>query len=248
MTKIKLALVSYINTIPFIEAIKSSKELKDNIELIIDYPAKCAEFIRNKQVDGGLVPVGALHEIPNDFSPISNYCIGADGAVDTVAIFSNQQLHDISTIYLDYQSRTSVQLVQILAKRYWKKDIAFLPTKKGFEDSIPTDSAILIIGDRVFEYEKNYKFKIDLAEEWKKYTDLPFVFALWVGNEKVKSIEPELNKCFHKTLSDIPLLYHNLLTINKNTFVDYLSTKIDYPLDDKKQDAIQLFTSLLNHR
>jgi chorismate dehydratase len=61
MSKIKIALVSYINTIPFIKAIQSSDVLKDKIELIIDYPAKCAELIKSGQVDGGLIPVGALN-------------------------------------------------------------------------------------------------------------------------------------------------------------------------------------------
>jgi len=247
MNKIKLALVSYINTTPFIEAIKSSEDLNSKVELITDYPSKCAELIKNKQVDGGLIPVGALHENP-DLEIITNYCIGADGAVDTVALFSNQSLSEIKTIYLDYQSRTSVQLIQILAREYWKKTFLFLPTQKGFEDDIPKDSAILIIGDRVFKYNQNYKYKIDLAEEWKKQTQLPFVFAVWVGNAKTKSIENELNKSFSKSLSNIPILYNDLLTIDYNTFVDYLSRKIDYTLDDKKLKAIQLFTQFLNYR
>ena len=247
MNKIKIALVSYINTIPFTEAIKTSPELKGKVELIEDYPAKCAELIKNKQVDGGLIPLGALHEV-SDMEIMTNYCIGANGAVDTVAIFSNQELQDIKTIYLDYQSRTSAQLIQILAQKYWKQKFIFLPTQEGFENSIPKNSAILIIGDRVFEYEHNYKYKIDLSEEWKKHTSLPFVFALWVGNKKFKTIESELNNSFLKSLSDIPRLYHNLLTINQNTFVNYLSHKIDYIMDNKKREAIRLFTRLKDYR
>ena len=247
MPKLKIALVSYINTIPFIEGIKASKILNDKIELIIDYPAKCAELIKNNQVDGGLIPIGALHEIEN-YKTFTNFCIGANGAVDTVALFSHQPFDEIKTIYLDYQSRTSVQLVQILAKKYWEKEFIFLPTTKGFEENIPYNSAILIIGDRVFNYGQLYKYKIDLAEEWKKQTNLPFAFAVWVGNKHLVEIENELNLCFEKSISRIPNLYNDLLTIDQNTFINYLSQSIDYSLDSGKKKAIQLFTSLLTIR
>jgi predicted solute-binding protein len=84
-----------------------------------------------------------------------------------------------------------------------------------------------------------------LAEIWKDYKNLPFAFAIWVGNSKVKPIEDELNKAFLYGINQIPELYNNLLTIDKDTFVNYLSHKIDYTLDLKKKEAIQLFTSML---
>ncbi len=247
MSKLKIALVSYINTIPFIEAIKSSESLCEELELIIDYPAKCAELIRNKEVDGGLIPIAALPEIEG-YNIFTNYCIGANGAVDTVALFSNCPIEKVGTIYLDYQSRTSVQLVQILAKNYWKKNFTYLPTQKGFESNIPKNSAVLIIGDRVFEYEHLYQYKLDLAENWKQYTELPFAFAVWVANDKLKAVENELNIRFKKSISNISSHYNSLLTIDKKKFTNYLTHNIDFTFDHKKQKAIQLFTNLLNSR
>lgn len=247
MSKLKLALVSYINTIPFIEGIKSSELLKDSVELIIDYPSKCAALIKNKEVDGGLVPVGAMHEVA-EYETITKYCIGANGAVETVALFSNQPLNEVKKIYLDYQSRTSVRLVKLLAENFWNQSFEYYQTIQGFESSIPEDAAILIIGDRVFKYQHLYQYKIDLAENWKNYTNLPFAFAVWVGNKKVKAIENELNIAFERSLSDIPNLHNDLLTIDKTTFVNYLTHSIDFNLDSGKKKAIKLFTSLLNSR
>lgn len=245
MNKIKLALVSYINTIPFIEGIRASLPLLEKLELITDYPAKCAEMIRHHKVDGGLIPIAALAEI-DGYEIISDYCIGADGVVETVALFSQQPLEEVDTIYLDYQSRTSAQLVQILAKNYWKRKFKFLPTTQGFEGSIPDHSAVLIIGDRVFEYEHLYAYKLDLAENWKFNTNLPFAFAVWVGNDKVKAIEKELNAAFELGLNDLAKHYNDLLTIDEDHFINYLSEKIDFRLDNRKKKAIQLFTSMLN--
>ncbi len=244
MSKIKLALVSYINTTPFIEGIKASDFLSKHVELFIDYPAQCADMILKGKVDGGLLPVGA-YQPHLDMEIITDYCIGANGAVDTVALFSHQKLDKITSIYLDYQSKTSVQLVQILAKRYWKQDFVFLPTSKGFESHIPENAAILIIGDRVFKYEHLYPEKIDLAEQWQQYTGLPFAFAVWVGNAKTKSIEKAMNKAFDTSLQRIPELYNDLSTIHRQTFINYLTQKIDFRLDQGKREAIRLFISLL---
>lgn len=246
MNKLKLALVSYINTIPFIEGINASDQLSNQLDLIIDYPAKCAELIQNKEVDGGLIPVAALSSI-DQYEVFTDYCIGANGNVDTVALFSNDAIMDVENIYLDYQSRTSVQLVKILAREYWKRDFKFLPTTEGFEDKLPANSAILIIGDRVFQYEHLYKNKLDLANEWKIHTGLPFAFAVWVGNEKLRGLENELNAAFEKSMKEIPSYYSSLLTIDEEIFINYLSQKIQYSLDEGKKEAIQLFTSLLDN-
>ncbi len=247
MSKLRIVLVSYINTIPFIEGIRASEILKDKVELLIDYPAKCAEMIENKEVDGGLIPVGALSGI-DGYQVFTDYCIGANGAVESVALFSQKPISEVDSIFLDYQSRTSVKLVQVLAQKFWKKDIKFLPTTKGYESQINDNSAILIIGDRVFEYEHLYKYKLDLAEEWKKHTKMPFAFALWVANDRLKLIEDELNKVFSESIKNIPQQYSNLLTISREKFVNYLTQKIDYNYDTEKKKAVKLFTSMLNSR
>ncbi len=245
MNKIRLALVSYINTIPFIEAIRSSESLSNKIDLVIDYPARCAEMISSGEVDGGLLPVGAI--TPELESKIlTDYCIGADGYVHTVELFSHKELGEVDTIRLDYQSRTSVRLCKLLAEKVWKRDFTYQDTKPGFESDIQDNEAVLIIGDRVFKHQDEYAYKTDLAETWKDWTGLPFVFALWVGNEHVKSIENELNIIFKNTLKSINKLYKDDLTIDFETFSNYLNNNISYNLDERKKEAFRLFKELLN--
>ena len=53
------------------------------------------------------------------FKIVSDYCISVDGSVDTVCLYSNVSLNDIEYIYLDYQSKTSVELLKILCREYW---------------------------------------------------------------------------------------------------------------------------------
>ena len=48
---------------------------------------------------------------------------------------------------------------------------------------------MLLIGDKVVEMprpaRRSIRFKLDLWEEWKKLTDLPFVFAMWMMRKDV---------------------------------------------------------------
>ncbi|MBN2669805.1 MAG: menaquinone biosynthesis protein [Bacteroidales bacterium] len=245
MASIKLALVSYINTIPFIDGIKNDKLLNSEVELYIDFPANCAKAIKNGSVDGGLLPVGALDELPKDYQIISDFCIGSDGPVETVVLLSQEPIHKLHTIYLDYQSRTSVRLVQVLAQNYWKQQFKYLPTAIGFENNLPEGCGMVLIGDRVFEKEQYYPYRYDLSDAWKKYQNLPFVFAVWVGNEKVKEIESSLNKAFRSGIDNIEHSYNNLLTIDKERFINYLTKSISYSFTQEKKEAIKLFKSLL---
>ena len=109
---IKVSAVSYLNTIPFIYGLRNS-ELMQQIDLYIDCPSVCADKLINNQVDIGLVPVVILDQLNNP-KIISDYCIGANGPVDTVCIYSDVPIEEIESIYLDYQSRTSVELLKIL--------------------------------------------------------------------------------------------------------------------------------------
>ena len=115
---IKITAVSYLNTLPFIYGLKHSR-LIDTIDLDLDYPAACAKKLINGDVDLALVPVVVIPSL-KEAHIISDYCIGANGSVDTVCLYSDVPIDRIVNIFLDYQSQTSVALLKILLKEYWK--------------------------------------------------------------------------------------------------------------------------------
>ena len=112
--KYKLSVVSYLNTIPFIYGLKQYG-LDKKLDISLDIPFACAEKLLSKKVDIGLVPIVVLKQL-EDAQIISDYCIGANGAVDTVCLFSDVSFDAVEGILLDYQSRTSVELLKILLK------------------------------------------------------------------------------------------------------------------------------------
>jgi chorismate dehydratase len=108
----RIGAVSYLNTRPLLLGIEQESFLK-SIDLVKSYPAKIAQDLLEGQIDIGLVPVAILPQL-SDPHIVSNYVIGANGAVASVALFSEVPIDEIKSIYLDYQSRTSVQLLKIL--------------------------------------------------------------------------------------------------------------------------------------
>ena len=146
---VRITAVSYLNTIPFIYGIENSV-LSYNIELSLDYPTICADKLIADEVDLALVPVVVIADL-KEYYIISDYCIGANGAVDTVCLYSAVPINKVKNILLDYQSKTSVQLLHVLLKEYWGLNLHTSIGKLGFEKDIIGDTAGLIIGDRAFE-------------------------------------------------------------------------------------------------
>ena len=246
MVTYKISAVEYLNTIPFIYGMNNS-EISNQIELVLDFPSECARKLSENEVDIALVPVAILKK-NSEFKIVSDFCIGSNGKVDTVCLYSEIPLEEIEEIYLDYQSQTSVELLRILCREYWKVSPKFKNSEKGFEDKIEGRTAALIIGDRSFTANKKYKYVYDLPEIWKEMTGLPFVFACWISNKNIdKNFLSEFNSALKSGLSEIDkaveIEKHNFPHCNNPN--DYLNNKISYILDEEKRKGMKVFLSMI---
>ncbi len=248
MDKIRISAVKYANTYPFIYGLTKSGFDKE-VVLETDHPADCAAKLINDSVDIGLIPVAALPSV-KEYQIVSDYCIGANGDVRTVLLLSNCPFEAIRSVYLDYRSRSSVNLTKVLAKNSWKREFKWINTSKAFDFlNIGLNEAVVLIGDQCFEFENSFRYKVDLANEWKKFSGLPFVFACWAAN---KPINAEFIAKFNDALSigvnDIDAVvekFGNTGTIKGEILKKYLVENIDYNFNDEKKKALKLFLELL---
>jgi len=249
MNKIRISAVKYANTYPFIYGLMESG-FEKRVILETDHPADCAEKLISGRVDVGLIPVATL-PLLKEYHIISDYCIGANGDVRTVMLLSNYPFEEIETIYLDYRSRSSVNLSKVLAKNSWKKDFNWINTSKGFDfKNIGLNEAVVLIGDQCFEYENSYRYKIDLAREWKEFSGLPFVFACWTANKKLDNgfIE-EFDKALQfgvKNIDAVVEKFGETGTITGNVLKRYLTENIDYDFNNEKKKALKMFLELMS--
>lgn len=235
MNKYRISAISYTNTKPFVYGLQHSGIL-EKIDISFDVPSECARKLIADETDIGIVPAAALLQIPG-YHIISDYCIGAEGAVHSVFIFSEKPIEEIRTLRLDVQSRTSNNLAKILLRDYWK-----------VQPEITEDEAdaFVEIGDRTFGKTSQYPFAYDLAEVWKDHTGMPFVFAVWASNKPInESFISEFNAALKFGLDNRRKVIEELPQRNDIDFSYYLMHQIQYDLDEAKRKALDHFHHLI---
>jgi chorismate dehydratase len=242
--KIRLTAVSYLNTKPLIYGLIRS-ELSREIELSLDIPSVCAQKLKTGEADLALAPVAIIPELDRAYL-VSDYCIGAEGPVKTVCLFSQVPLPQIERVYLDFHSRTSVALVQVLCREFWKVTPEFVPATEGFEQQLGGTTAAVIIGDRAIGLERRFPYVYDLGEAWTAWTGLPFVFAAWVSRRPLDADFVErFNAALAGGLERLPELMKILPTWPNFDLEDYYRHNISYQLDEAKWTALNRFLGIL---
>ncbi len=198
------------------------------------------------KIDIGLIPIGAIPQLPS-YHINGNYCIGTEGEVASVCLFSEVPIHEIKKVYLDYQSRSSVALLKWLMKESWGIHPEILQADdETYRQQIKGTTAGLVIGDRALEQRKVSTFIYDLGTEWRAITGLPFVFAAWVS---IKPLPEDFIKVFDAAnalgLDHIDEIVaatpYDIYDLKK-----YYSLHLDYRLNERKRKALQLFLQLIN--
>ncbi|MDM1292809.1 menaquinone biosynthesis protein [Sphingobacterium sp. N143] len=238
MNKIRVSAVSYTNTYPFLNGIRKSKVI-DQIDLSVDNPSACAQKVIDDEADIGIIPTAALLSLP-EYYINTDYCIGTEGAVDSVFIFANKPIEEVRTLRLDKQSRTSNGLARVLIKNYWKKEVKLVT-----DESIEPDAYVLI-GDRTFGKKQSVPYSYDLGKEWFNFTGLPFAFALWVSNKKLpESFIEQFNTALAYGVEHATDVIAGLPQFEGFDYTRYLTQHLDFHLTDRKREAVRLYLDYL---
>jgi chorismate dehydratase len=245
MRKTRVSIVSYLNSKPFLYGLQNSALVKE-IDLSLDIPSKVAAKLAYNLADIGLIPVAGLEDL-DEYNIIGDYCIGSIGKVKTVVLVSDVPLHEIETVLMDYQSRSSVLLAKVLAKFYWKKSFIWENTCNDFQNvSIKGKTAGVVIGDRVFDVENKFRYIYDLSEEWYNFTQLPFVFAVWAANKKVsETFEKAFNNALAYGMENMEEIVRlEQLNYPNVDIAGYFTENISFELDNEKRAGMKKFLEL----
>lgn len=180
MTPVRLGAVSYLNTKPLVFGLEARPDL---FTVRFDVPAQCAALLHESRIDLGLIP--AIEYLRGEYRIVPGVAIASDGAVASVAVFSKVPVERIASIAMDISSRTSVALTRVLCAQRWGIAPKFLPAEPDLRSMLARSDAALIIGDAALtiDYTAAGLNKIDLGSEWKEFTGLPFVYAMWCGRD-----------------------------------------------------------------
>jgi chorismate dehydratase len=187
MRLVRLGAVDYLNARPLVYGLELKTDL---FSLRFDVPSKCAALLHEGSIDVGMIP-SIEYVRGRDYRIVPGLGIISDGPVASVALFTTRPVDAIRTIAADTSSRTSNALLRILCVERFGIDPDFQPMPPDAEAMLHRCDAALLIGDPALflDHQRLGATKIDLGEEWKALTALPFVWAFWAGRRDALSGE-----------------------------------------------------------
>ena len=247
MSPLRVSVVRYLNSVPLIWGMLHGEQ-QDKFELQLTVPSGCAESVRRRQADAGIIPSIEYQRLDHA-QILPGMSIASKHQARSVLLFSKAPLANVQTVALDHSSRTSAALLRILMRKFYSRRVTFSSAAPQPEEMLKHADAALVIGDPALTYTGKVAEVHDLAAEWRKFTGLPFVFALWVGHDDVHlsryhadfaaSLEFGLAH-----LGDIAAEYAPKLGMTASAVKVYLSESIDYSLDEENRQGLRLFYKL----
>ena len=155
-------------------------------------------------------------------------------------------MNEITKVYLDYQSRSSVALLRWLMHEYWGIYPEIVEAaSESYRAEIKGTVAGLVIGDRALEQRKISTYIYDLGSEWRAITGLPFVFAAWVST---RPLPGDFIKMFDE--ANALGLRHIDEIVEKQAFElydlkKYYTLHLSYQLDERKRAGMERFLTAI---
>jgi chorismate dehydratase len=246
-TRPRVSVVKYLNTVPLIWGMLKGDQ-QGKYDLDFTTPAKCADDLGRREATVGIVP-SIEYQRMDGLRVVPGCSIASKGIVKSVLLLSKMPIDQVETVALDNSSRTSAALVRVLLQKFYSRPLIAALADPQPQKMLQQADAALLIGDPALTFDDSALMVYDLAAEWKKFTGLPFVFAVWAGQESagLSSISEDFqaSRDYGLThLDDIANEYAPRLGLTTETVKVYLKENIDYSLDEENCKGLQLFYSL----
>jgi chorismate dehydratase len=215
-------------------------------------PSGCAAALREGTADIGIIPAAAYASIPG-LVILPSVAIAAQHAVRSILLVGRKPLEAVRSVAMDTSSMTSVALCRVLLERWLGGRREYVPMGPDLDKMLAKCDAGLLIGDPALLVDRSRYYTLDLAEEWRKFTGKPFVFAFWaVREDALKEAAPggDLAAVFQRS-RDHGLAPANLVRIcqewaarlglSQADVRGYLSDNIHYSLDSGCLEGLELY-------
>lgn len=195
----RLGRIGYINCYPVYGAMDHGVVAPPG-ELVTGTPAELNDLLVAGELDVSVISAVEYARHSKDLVLLPDLAISCDGPVKSVALYSRVPVGQLDgkTVLVTASSRTSVALLELLCREVWKIRPQFAQARAEAVDldalaGLPHE-AVLVIGDAalLLAGRNAYAHRYDLGDEWKRWTKLPFVFAVWAARRVVPPAEVRL--------------------------------------------------------
>ncbi len=240
---LRIGAVSYLNTKPLVHGLA---EMLPDAELVFDYPSRLADALAEGELDIALVPSAEFLARP-EWSVVSDACIACRGPVLSVKLLFRVPPQRVRTLALDEGSRTSAVLAQILLRELAGVTPRITNLPLGSEPGEVEADAILLIGDRAIRCrEQDFAEVWDLGDRWCRWTELPFVFAMWVARPGTDtSVAAEALAAARdsgcENFAKIAREQSEAMQLPYDLVFEYLSRNLHFELGKRERRGLELF-------
>ncbi|HEV2988302.1 MAG TPA: menaquinone biosynthesis protein [Candidatus Angelobacter sp.] len=253
MGRLQISAISFLNTVPLMwdfENGESAVALKEHFEFRYTIPSKCAEELLSGTADIGIIPVAAYTTIP-DLLIVPDVAIASKKQVRSILLVSKVPVEKIRSVAVDHSSRTSTALLKVFLKKFVGIDPGFTEQAPKLEEMLRWHDAGMLIGDSALQASTRQHYVYDLAEQWQRWTSLPFVFAFWAIRKAALQTVPaklDVAAVFQqsrdhglKHIQQTVTSWSKKLNLKPAAIEEYLTRNIDYSLDQDNLAGLKLF-------
>ncbi|HWR16537.1 MAG TPA: menaquinone biosynthesis protein [Terriglobales bacterium] len=257
MRRLRISAISFLNTAPlmwdFEHSTPETRESLQRFDFTYTVPSQCAQALLEGTGDIGIIPSITYATIPG-LAILPDVAIASKNEVRSILLVHKKPIEDVRTIALDTSSRTSVVLTKILLTKFFRgaeREYVTMPADP--EAMLKHCDAGLLIGDPALQVDRSRYAALDLAQEWRRITGKPFVFAFWAVRMAALSGTPEdyaLGNIFSRSrdnglkpasLDVIAREWAPRIGLTEDGVRQYLTENIHYTLDAENTEGLELF-------
>ncbi len=257
MSRLRISAISFLNTAPlmwdFEHPTATNRELLNDFEFSYTVPSKCAQALQDGTADIGIIPSITFATIPG-LAILPDVAIASKNKVRSILLVLNKPVDLVRTVAIDTSSRTSVALTKILLTKFFPgPEREYVPMAPKVKSMLAACDAGLLIGDPALQVDRTKYRALDLAEEWRRLTGKPFVFAFWAvrmgalagahdaydlgdifSRSRDRGLEPQ-------NVDALAREWAPRLGLTDADVHTYLTENIHYYLDPENSEGLELF-------
>jgi predicted solute-binding protein len=270
LQKLRISIVQYLNTAPLVWGFTNGPFV-GKYDLSFTVPSQCAEALRSGAADIAIIPAIEYQRIP-DLVVLPDLAIASQNRVRSLLIVAKKPIEEVRSFALDRSSRSTQALTRILASEHWKIKPDFFEAEPDLRAMLENADAALLIGDPALRISIVIEKKstvspqgravcqaatlgiasaeifhvYDVVGEWRKWTSLPAVLAVWAARLEV--LTPEVLADFAASrdlgltqIAAISLQAASQLGLPQQTLESYLRHNIDFSLGEANRRGLERY-------
>ncbi len=239
--------VPYLNAKPLVRYFEDLGD-ESPVKVTYEVPSRLPAMLASGQVQA--IMVSSIEALRSPGRRVAaGVSIGTLSDVLSVRVFSKVHPSEIRSVAFDASSMTSNALTRIILKDTYGVDPSGEAMPPDLEAMLVDHDAGVLIGDNGMREEGKGLHILDLGREWLDLTGLPFVWAVWLGDEALTEeladylalAEREGRNRLEAVIADAPAHTGLPLSLCRK----YLTEIMHYPMYERELEGLREFGRLL---